>query len=243
MKKTKSGGAINKIKYYSCLIRLNFGNARNPKGVSVNNLPLNSESLTDLNKFIKDENTASTSGGLILMNIIPEYFLGGNNKMLPRCLSNDNITLSSDLASSAISSSSERKGAFFTSKPSSYNSLITLSGTFSSEYNPGLLEDDIFFLFNQLGSVINSRKNSFLGKSREIVLNDFAYCDASSEQIKNLPDHYSGIFESRSTMTNFAINDNVFVNFSSHINNNDNLIFKSYDNMKTINKNIKRLIT
>src|SRR3989338_3767917 len=146
---------------------------RNPNGVSVNNLPLNSDSFTEPNKFIKDENTASMSGGLILMNIIPLYSSGGNNRILPRCLSNDNITLPSDLASLATSSSSERKEAFFTSKPSFSSSLTTLSGTFSSEYNFGLLEDDILFLFNQLGGVINSRKNSFLGKSRKIVINDF----------------------------------------------------------------------
>ena len=215
-------------RYDSYLIRFNLGKSLKPKGVRVNSLPLNSDSFTDLNKFIRDGNTESISGGLILMNIIPAYFSGGNNRILPRCLSNDNITLPSDLASSAISSSSERKAAFFTSKPSSSNSLTTLSGMFSSEYNFGLLEDDIFFLFNQLGSVINGRENSFLSQSRKIVLNDFIYCDTSSQQIENLPDHYSGIPKSRSSMTNFAVNDNVLVDFDSHGYYDANLVYKFF---------------
>jgi len=205
-----------------------LGCDRNPNGVSVNSLPLNSDSFTEPNKLIKDENTASMSGGLILMNIIPAYFSGGNNKILPRCLSNDSITLHSELASSAISSSSDRKGAFFTSKPSFSSSLTTLSGTFSSEYNFGLLEYNILFLFNQFRGVINGRENRFLSESGEIILYDFIWSYAGSKQIKDLPDHYSCVFESRNAMTDFAVNYNILVDFDSHGYHEENAIYKCF---------------
>jgi len=205
---------------------------RNPNGVSVNNLPLNSDSFTEPNKFIKDENTASMSGGLILMNIIPLYSSGGNNRILPRCLSNDNITLPSDLASLATSSSSERKEAFFTSKPSFSSSLTTLSGTFSSEYNFGLLEDDILFLFNQLGGVINGRENRFLSEPREVVPDDFIWRYTGSKQIEDLPDHYSGIFENRNTVADFAVDYNVLVDFDSHGYYDGKAVYKCFENQR-----------
>ena len=86
----------------------------------------------------------------------------------------------------------------------------------------------IFFLFNQLGSIIDGRENSFFSKSGEVIPNDFFWCYASSKQIKNLPNHYSGIFESRNTMADFAVNNNVLINFDSHETKNDNSVYKLF---------------
>ena len=89
---------------------LDFGNTRNPASDNINNLPLNSEDFTELNKFIKDKNTELIRGGIILINTIPEYFLGGNRFIFPKCLSKVNITLFSELANSATSESLAKEG-------------------------------------------------------------------------------------------------------------------------------------
>ena len=233
---TEDGRSINTTAEHPYFVRFG-GNGLNPNEVSVNNLPLNSDGLTDLNKFINDENAVSISGGRILIKTMPEYFSGGNNKIFPKCLSNDKITLPSKLASLAISPSSDLKGAFLISKPASSNSLTTLSGTFSSEYSLNLLENDILFPFNQLRGIIQGREDSFFGEPRKVISNDFIWCNSSSQKIKDLPDHYSGIFESRLSMADFAVNDNKLVNFGSHNANNDNLVFKSYDNSARLQVN------
>lgn len=220
---------MKKLNKYLYLVRFR-GYSLNPNVVTVNNLPSNSEGLTLLNKFNKDENTVLISGGRILMNTIPEYFSGGNNKTLPKCLSKDKITLPSDLANLAISPLSERKGAFFTSNPSFSNNFTTLLGTFSSENKFNLLlEDDIFFLFDKFRGVIQGRENGFFSESREVISNDFFWCNSSSQQVKNLPNHNSSIFESWLPMTDFAVNDNMPVNFNSHEIDKDNGVFKFYE--------------
>ncbi|MEK6984156.1 MAG: LamG-like jellyroll fold domain-containing protein [Nanoarchaeota archaeon] len=227
--RTESGRSVNTTSNHPYLVRFG-GKTLNPNGVSVNNLPLNSDGLTDLNKLVNDENTVSISGGRILINTMPEYFLGGNNKTLPKCLSKDKITLFSKLASLAISSSSDLKGAFFTSKPSFLSNSTIFSGTFSSEYSFNLLEDDIFFFFNQLRGIVQSRENGFFGKSGEVIFNDSIWCDTSSQQVNYLPDHNSSSLEGRFTMTDFAVNDNILVDFDSHEINNGDVIFKDSEN-------------
>ena len=227
--RTESGRSINTTANHPYLVRLEGrgGNALNPKGVSVNNLPLNSEGLTLLNKSSSDENIVLISGGLILMNMMPENFSGGNSSILPKCLSKDKITLPLALASLDISSSSERKGAFFTSYPDSTNKSTTFLGTFSSEYSFSLLEDDISFLFNKLRSIIQSRENSIFSKPRKVISNDLFWCNSGSQQIEHLPDHNSSILESGLAMTDFAINDYMLVDFNSHDVNSDNAVFKA----------------
>ncbi len=80
----------------------NLGNTLNPEFVRVNNLPLKSGELTDLNSFSSVKYTESINGGCIFMNTIPEDSFGGNFTLFKKCLSSVNITLSSDLAKSNI---------------------------------------------------------------------------------------------------------------------------------------------
>ena len=159
-----SGDAVQKIEERKEDAHLSFGgdfgNILKSKDESVNNLPLNSEGLTFSNKFNNEENTVLIRGGCILINTIPEYFSGGNSRILPKCLSNVNITLPSDSAKSATSSSSALKGAFFTSKPPFASNSTNLLGIFSSESSFGL-EDDISFLSDQLGSIFGRRQDGF----------------------------------------------------------------------------------
>ena len=67
------------------------------------------------------------------------------------------------------------------------------------------------------------------GDSR-MVVKDFFDAHSSMEHLQNLPDHNSCALESRSPTANFAVRNNVFVDFNSHTINNDNPLFKSYDN-------------
>ena len=90
---------------------------RNPNEDRMNNLPLNSDGLTFLNKFESDENIVSINGGCMSKNIIPECSLGGNNLLLMKCLSNVKITLDSDFAILESSLSLEFKEIFIISKP------------------------------------------------------------------------------------------------------------------------------
>src|SRR3989344_5026300 len=94
-----------------------LGYVRNPESESTNNLPLNSGGLIALSRFVKEENTVLISGGFILITTIPEDFSGGNNFMLPKSLSKENITLFSELASFIISSSSANFAGRITSNP------------------------------------------------------------------------------------------------------------------------------
>jgi len=139
------------------------------------------------------------------------------------------ITLFSPLAAAAICPSTERKSASFTSNPSFLRSSTTFFGAFSSENNFSLpLEDNIFFLFNQLGGVVKSGEYRIFGESGEVILNNLVWRYSCSQQIKNLPYHDSGSFESWFPMTDFALNYNVLIEFDSHKHNYSIVLFKPF---------------
>lgn len=189
---------------------------RNPNEERMNNLPLNSDGLTFLNKFESDKDTVSINGGCMSKNIIPGCSLGGNNLLLMKCLSNVKIILDSDFAILEISLSLEFRGGFFTSKPLFLNSSVSFIGIFSSEISFGLLEKNIFFFLNEFRSVIQNRQNSFFAKLWKIIMPNFINTDPCSKQFQNLPNHYPGIFEYGFSFANFTISDDIIINFSSH---------------------------
>lgn len=189
---------------------------RNPNEERMNNLPLNSDILTFLSKFESDENATSINGGCISKNIIPECSLGGNNFLLIKCLSKVKITLDSDFAILESSLSLELRGIFFTSKPFSFNSSVSFTGIFSSEMSLGLLEENIFFFFNEFRGIIQNRQNSFFAELWKIILSNLINANPCSEQFQNLPYHYSSILKNKFSFANFTISDDVIINFSFH---------------------------
>jgi len=211
----------------------NYFLIRNPNKERINNLPLNSDSLTFSNRFNNDENTVSIIGGWISKKIIPECSLGGNNFLLIKCLSKVKITLDSNLAILDICLSLDFKGAFFTSNPSSFNNSVAFIGKFSSEISLGLLEENIFFFLNKFRSIIQDRQNSFFAELWEIILPDFINANSGSKQFQDLPDHNSCFFKDRFSFTNFIISNNVIINFSFHrINNNLDYLNFSNENFE-----------
>lgn len=229
--KSESGRAVNITGNHPYLVRFG-GYIRNLNGGSTNNLPLNSYVLTLLNKSDNASVTVLMTGGTILMNTIPSCSSGGNKSMLPKCLSNDSITLPSVFAILDINSSLDLRGDLLTSNPLFVKNSKTNFGIFSSVRIFSLPDSDIFFLFEKLGGVFNSGQDGFLRELREVIPNNLFWSNASSKQGKNLPDHDTGIFESKLSMADFTVSDNEFIDFVSHEPNNRNVVFKDYGNSK-----------
>lgn len=70
--------------------------------------------------------------------------------------------------------------------------------------------------FGNAGSIVQSCFNMLFGKCWKIIFDDFLSGYISSKQFKNLPEHDSCAFESRSSSANLAVRDNVLVDFNSH---------------------------
>jgi len=101
---------------------------------------------------------------------------------------------------------------------------------FSSARSFNLSDGDIFFLLENLGGIVHSREDGFFGELGEVVPDDIISSYSGAEQGEDLPNHYSGAFEGEHSMTDVGVRNNEFVNFSSHNADNDNSLFKSYDN-------------
>ena len=220
-----------------------LGNTLYPKLVSVNNFPLKFEESTILNNLSKEKCKLSINGGCMLINTMPSYSLGGYSFLLMKCLSKVNSTLFSDLAKSAISSSSERNITLFTSNPSSFSCLINSTGIFSSQRSLDLLlEGNISFPFYDCRSILESSENCFFCQLREIIFENFFRCNACSEQFNYLPDHNSCAFESKLTVANLTVCNNAFVNFNSHCkDSNNNEIFKLFYNRDLTNFKLQKI--
>ncbi|MDI6642321.1 MAG: hypothetical protein QME68_08450, partial [Elusimicrobiota bacterium] len=222
---TEDGKKIRTTGNHPYLVKGNFlGQNLNQIGRTVYNLPLNSEGLTELNKFNKAEKTVLMSGGRIRINTIPEYSSGGNKNLLAKWWSKVNNILFSDLANSATFLSGEPKGGRLASNPALINSLTTFSGTSSSQrsFNCFSWEKGISFFLNQLSSVFKSSQNSFFAKLGVVISPNFLNGDTGCQQIQNQVNHNSGSPESGLTATDFGISNNVFVDFNSfHTTSND----------------------
>jgi hypothetical protein len=226
---TEDGKKIRTTGNHPYLVRLKkssgfLGNILNPIGERMNNLPLNFSEGTELNKFNNAERTVLINGGRILMKTIPEYFSGGNNKVLAKCLSKDNNILSSDLDNSATFSSGNEKGACLISNPSFLNNSTTFFGRFSSHrsFNFFFGKDNISFWFNHLSSIFQSSQDSLFRKLGIIISKNFFNGYPGRQQIQNQINHNSGPLKSRLTVADFWVSNNVFIDDNSfHGNFND----------------------
>lgn len=223
-------------------VYVSFGNILYPDISKTNNFPLNSSWETIENNLVSAENTDSISGGCIRINTIPTYFSGGNLNMSPKCLSNVINTLSSEVAADIICSSEVDGGTDLTSCFSLIN-FTNLLGIFSSQRifslecsdedlrifveEMALVERNISLSLEYLRSMDERGKNGFLGELGKIVFENLSYRNSCSKQFNNLPNHDSGAFESWLSMADFAVSDNIFVNFDSHDLMNINEIYKT----------------
>lgn len=224
-------------------VYVSFGNILYPDIPKTNNFPLNSFWRTIENNLFSAENMDSISGGCIRINTIPRYFSGGNLNMSPKCLSNVINTLLSEVAVDIICSSEVDCGADLTSCFSLIN-FTNLAGIFSSQRifslecseedlrifveKAALVERNISLSLEYLRGMNKRGKNGFFGEFGKIVFENLSYRNSCSKQFNNLPDHNSGAFESWLPMADFAVSDNVFVNFDSHDSMNINEIYKTF---------------
>src|SRR3989344_1483828 len=210
--------ANSRKKYYSPLIS-------HPLSDKIHSFPLKSSSLNL--SSINFEKDSSRNLGLsceIISQITPNIFSFGNISGSEKCESLLIKTLPPDFDISAKLPLDTPLGANITSKPLDlrdiYNSLLT----FSSNKNLTLgccAEDDIIFPFSNLYSIMQGCLDMFLCEWPNKSTSNFIDRNASFKQFKNLPDHYSSAFKSRSSTTDFTIHNNVFVNFNSHNRNNN----------------------
>ena len=219
-------------KVYSAENYLNnlSGYDRNLNGEIINNLPLNSESLTCLSNFDNNEDVVSINGEAISNTTIPKCFSGGNNLLLRKCLSNVSMILDSDIESFDNCLSVNPNGTSLISCPSCDNNLLIAIGKFSSERNLSLLlEENIFLFSNEFRGICQNRKNGWSCNLWKIVLENFFNTDSCSEQFHNLPNHNSCSFKSRGSTANFTILNNILINLYSHCNYLDSdELFKSF---------------
>jgi hypothetical protein len=118
------------------------------------------------------------------------------------------------------------------SNPCCLRNVSNLFFTFSSLRNliEGDAELDIISTPHQACCILQCCFNILFSDSR-IIFEDFINAHPSFEHFQDLPDHDSCAFECGLSMTDFAVCNNIFVNFNSHCkDSNNNEIFKLFYN-------------
>ena len=127
--------------------------------------------------------------------------------------------LCSDLESNANFLSEDFLDAFIASTPSTFRNDNSFNLTFSSNKNlrfEGDAELDIISSPHEIRSVLEGCLNVLLCEGGDKGIHDFFYRNSSFKHFQDLPDHNSSAFEGRLTMTNFRVNNNIFINLDSH---------------------------
>src|SRR3989338_8779181 len=194
-----------------------------PSSLTINSLHLNSETLT------KRDDIADTSfslfGGWITNTIIPKKSFGGNIDVLIKSESLDTNTNFPDFDNPANLPFTIPFCEYSAENPLLSSKLFIARGMFSSSKNFG--ESDIAFSTDELGSIFECSRN-MLPCDRRIVFqnifNRFACCD----HFNNITNHNSGAFKSRLSMADFAVRNNIIVNFNSHERYNASCVFKIF---------------
>jgi len=154
-------------------------------------------------------------GGCILMTMIAGSFEGGNSAVLRKSLSLDSIPLSSLHAREYKCEFLIPFCEYMMSMSLSMRNLTSLASTSSSENN---LRFDIYEPLSgqSFGGIMEGCLDVFFGQGGVGFIDDFVDCCSSFEHFQYGVDHDSGAFESGSSVTDFVICDDVFVDFDSH---------------------------
>jgi len=130
-------------------------------------------------------------------------------------------TLCSDFENAANLQLASPFGFEIISNPFFLRNFSILNFTFSSLRNltERDAELDIIFTPHEISSILKSCFNVFFSQRRIIFDNPFNRYP-SLKHLKNLPDHNSGSFKSRSSPADFTISDNIIIDVDSHGINN-----------------------
>ena len=230
--------------------------------LSINSIKNPSKSLIldlSLNNLEKDSNSASGLSCGILSQIIENImkikdFQDTENLRFSRVLSLGYIqesvkssslvtnTLFSDLDSSANSPFESPFGLKVTSYPSNFKNFNNSIFTFSSNRNLSFFkwncDFDIISPSGKISSIMQSCLDMLLGERCHETCNYLLNRHSSFNHFQNLPDHYSGTFESWLSMADFAIRYNILVDFYSHAIDNVDTVYKGFDGIKKINGSV-----
>jgi len=140
-------------------------------------------------------------------------------------------TLFSDLENSANLPFASPLGFDIMSNPCLVRNISNLLFTFSSLRN---LTDwdtklDIISSSHKTSCILQGCLNMLFNDSG-IIFEDFINAHPSFKHLQDLPDHDSGAFESRLSVTNFTVCNDVFVYLNSHNIVNVKDIYKAYEN-------------
>lgn len=225
MKPIKQGRYKNNIN----LVKANTENCQSttskPSSYTINNLPLNSPISSK-----RDDNADvnfSTVGGWIKKTTMPQNSFGGNIALLRKSESLESKTKDFSLASEANLPFLVPLAAYSAENPLDSRNRLISTLMFSSSRNFG--ESDILLPADGFGSIFQSVPDHFPGEAG-IPFDYSSYGFPGSNQFYNVANQNSCTLECRFSVADFTIRDYEFANFGSHINNNDNSVFKFYDN-------------
>jgi len=206
---------------------LNIAQSETSKSSSstINSLPLNSLTAA------KSDDMAATSflrlGGWITNTTIPKKSFGGNIDLLRKSESLETNTNPPAFDNEANLPFTIPFVAYSAENPLLSSKRFTDLEMFSSSRNFG--ESGITLSADELSSIFKSSRNMIPG-NRGVVFQNILDGFSGSDQLNNITNQNSGASKSGLSMADFAVRYNIFTNFHSHIANNDNALFKSYDN-------------
>ena len=137
----------------------------------------------------------------------------------------------SDLENSASLPFESLFGFDITSTPCCLRNLSNLVSTFSSNRSLGLegdINNDIFLTPCQISCILQCCPDVFFSQGGE-CFKDFFKGSSVFKHFQDLPDHDSCTSKSRLSMADFAVRNDIFVDFNSHITQIGNFIFKPFE--------------
>ena len=207
--------------------KLNQSAREKPSSASAHVLPFISSE-----NFSKNCKTNGSSlyhtGGCTRITTIAGNFDGGNNEVLRKSLSRVNIAFDSLHASEYSLEFLMPFSAYLISMPLSNSSLTNLSSTSSSAKNLSF-DMDKSFTSEPFSGVMQSSFDVLLSQGR-ISFENILEAFSGFEHLQNRVHHNSSSLESGLSVTDFTVRNDVFINFGSHVPDNDTVVFKDYGN-------------
>ncbi|MBI2647165.1 hypothetical protein HYW99_01695, partial [Candidatus Woesearchaeota archaeon] len=225
---TESGRAVNTTSNHPYLVRI-YKNSKS-SGTSLTTLPSSSSGECRFSNLEIERFCASKSFARILNNQIPKCLEEANCSSV-KCLSRVISNLCSDKVSLKTSPFSMPLGDNLTSCPNLDKKENNPLCTFSSNKNFILSRDKFETSFCELDSKFQGSFD-MLFTQRRVSFKDFLMSSSIFEHFQNYRNHDSCSFESGLSMTDIGVNNNVVINFNSHNANNDNPLFKTFENDK-----------
>ena len=204
-------------------LRFSHSEISDPSSSTVNSLPLNS--LTSDKSRDKDSTSLCGLGGWIMKTTMPKNSFGGNIDLLRKSESREINTNSLSLENDASLPLASPFEAYSAENCFDSRNSFTALGMFSSSRNFG--EFDIMLSADELGSIFESGRNMLSGDGW-VVLQNNLYRLSGRYQLDNIANQNSGALESGLSVADFAVRDDVLVDFDSHNIDTGNALFKGF---------------